>query len=70
MIKLFTKHPNSSGKGFLEHGLFAVKIAMRLIAKGLLFLVHAALPFIRIPYSLNLESTALFLFEKNNELED
>ena len=70
MLKLFTEHPASSGRTYLEHAYFAAKISVRLAKCSAFFMLHALLPFIDIPYNLNLESTALYLFERNNELED
>ena len=70
MLKMFTNHPALSNKTYLEHGFFAAKISARLWLSSVCFFLHACLPFIKIPYDLNLESTALYLFEKNNELED
>ena len=70
MFKLFTAHPTSSGKTYLGHAWFAARISARLAKSSICFIIHAVLPFINIPYNLNLESTALYLFEKNNELED
>ena len=70
MFKLFTEHPTEKNKSYLEHAWFALKISVHLLLSSLCFLVHAVFPFVEVPYNLNLESTALYLFEKNNELED
>ena len=70
MFGLFTKHPESIGQTYFQHASFAVKIGMKLFLSSCMFLIHGIFPFIKIPELLNLESTALYLFEKNNELDD
>ena len=70
MFKIFTAHPATKNKGYFDHAWLALKVSMRLSLSSTYFLIHALLPFIKIPYNLNLESTALYLFERNNELED
>ena len=70
MFNSFTKHAAEKNKSYLGHAWFALKIGLRLSLSSTCFFVHAVFPFIGIPYNLNLESTALYLFEKNNELED
>ena len=70
MLKIFTNHPAEKKKGYLEHSWYALKISARLMLSSILLFIHAFFPFIEIPYNLNLESTALYLFERNNELED
>ena len=70
MLKMFTNHPAEKKKGYLEHLWCALKISTRLVFSSILFFIHAFFPFIEIPYNLNLESMALYLFERNNEFED
>ena len=70
MFGLFTKHPESTNQTYFQHTLFAISIGIRLLRSSCIFLIHGIFPFIKIPESLNLESTALYLFEKNNELDD
>jgi len=70
MFKIFTAHPATKGKSYLGHAWFALKISTRLTFSSTFLFIHALFPFIKIPYNLNLESMALYLFEKNNELED
>ena len=64
------KHLKERKITYLQHFIFAMKISLKLTFASTAFLIHALLPFIEIPYNLNLESVALYLFEKNNELED
>tara|TARA_Y100001938_G_C8047158_1_gene409577 strand:+ start:209 stop:421 length:213 start_codon:yes stop_codon:yes gene_type:complete len=68
MFNLLTKHPAEKNKTYFQHAWFALKISTQLSVCSLVFAVHAVFPFIPIPYSLNLESTALYLFEKNNDI--
>ena len=70
MFDLFTKHPKTMNQTYTRHALFAVGVSVRLLQSSCIFLLHGIFPFIKIPESLNLESTALYLFEKNNELDD
>tara|TARA_Y100000034_G_scaffold49192_1_gene60817 strand:+ start:1063 stop:1275 length:213 start_codon:yes stop_codon:yes gene_type:complete len=70
MFKLFTSHLTEKKKNYLQHAWFALKVSVRLSLSSTFFFVHALFPFVKIPYDLNLESTALYLFERNNELED
>ena len=64
------KHLASKKTTYLQHFIFAMKVSFKLSLSSTAFFVHALLPFIKIPYDLNLESMALYMFEKNNELED
>lgn len=70
MFKLFTEHPAEKNKSYLDHAIFALKIGFHLSLSSTCFVVHAVFPFIKMPHNLNLESMAMYLFEKNNELED
>ena len=70
MFKMFTSHPAKKNKSYLSHAYFALKIGLHLYISSICFIIHSIFPFIEIPYNLNLESMALYLFEKNNELED
>lgn len=42
--RLFLDHPRSLGMDWLEHGVGAVAIGLRMIGGGLACLVHAAVP--------------------------
>jgi len=55
---------------YLQHFVFAMKVSIKLTLSSTAFFLHAFFPFIEIPYNLNLESMALYFFERNNELED
>jgi len=70
MFDLLTRHPKTTNQTYIRHALFAVRIGVRLFRSSCMFLIHGIFPFVKIPESLNLESTALYLFEKNNELDD
>jgi len=64
------KHLKERKISYVSHGLFALGIAIRLGASAVAFAIHAILPFVPIPESLNLEATGLYLFEKDNSLSD
>jgi len=64
------KHLKEKNKTYLQHFVFAFRVALRLSLSSLFFTIHAILPFIPVPYESNLESMALYLFERNNELEN
>ena len=70
MLDLFTKHPKSTNQTYFQHAFIAISIGIRLLRSSSMFFIHSIFPFIKIPELLNLESTALYLFEKNNELDD
>ena len=64
------KHLKEKKISYLEHFMFAAGVSWRLSVSSLFFILHAILPIIAIPYNYNLESMALYLFEKNNDLEN
>ena len=64
------KHLKEKNTTYLQHLVFAMKVSLKLTFSSTAFLVHAFFPFVKVPYDLNLESMALYLFERNNELED
>ena len=63
-------HLKTKKLSYTQHFLLAFGVALKLSLSSLFFTVHALLPFVPIPYSLNLESMALYLFERNNDLEN
>ena len=64
------KHLKERKLTYLQHFIFAMRISLKLTFASTAFFIHALFPFIEMPYNLNLESMALYLFERNNELED
>jgi hypothetical protein len=64
------KHLKEKRVSYLQHLLFAGRVALRLSLSSFFFTIHAVFPFVKIPYDLNLESMALYLFERNNDLEN
>ena len=64
------KHLKEKNAPYAQHFLFAIRVAFKLSVASLFFTIHAIVPSIPIPYSLNLESMALYLFERNNDLEN
>ncbi len=69
MYNVLAAHPHRQGLTYLEHWLFAMRIAGRLLATVVAFAVHAVLPFIHIEPRLDLESTTAFLLERNRWIE-
>ena len=64
------KHLKERKVTYLQHFIFALRVSLKLTFASTAFFIHALFPFIKIPYNLNLESMSLYLFERNNELED
>lgn len=65
----FTAHPRQQCITYLEHWLFAMGIACRLLASVTAFVAHAILPAIRIEPRLDLEATVEYLRERNRWIE-
>ena len=68
-MNIFTEHTTRQGVTYLEHMIFAMRIAIRLLNSGIAFSLHATLPFINIKKELDLEATEQFLREQNNWIE-
>lgn len=60
-----TDHPNERGYTYVEHALRALRVSGRLAAASLYFLVHALIPAVKIPPSLNFTALAQFLTDRN-----
>jgi Family of unknown function (DUF6356) len=60
-----TAHPHRQGIDYVEHWLFAMGIALRLLSSVVAFALHAILPFLPIAPRLDLEATAAYLAERN-----
>ena len=69
MYNVLAAHPHRQGLTYLEHWLFVMRIAGRLLATVVAFAVHAMLPFIHIEPRLDLESTTVFLLERKRWIE-
>jgi hypothetical protein len=65
----FTDHPHAQGITYLEHWIFAMGIAWRLLASVFSFAIHAMLPWITIQRRFDLEATSAFLLERNRFIE-
>jgi len=59
------KHLKENKETYLSHLFFAGKVGLTLIFRGVLFLLHALLPFRDIPKRWNLESTSIKLYRWN-----
>ena len=51
------KHLKDNNETYLSHFLFASKVGINLIFRGILFLIHAILPICDIPKKWNLKNT-------------
>jgi len=65
MTNPFTAHPHLQGISYVEHGWFAMGIALRLLSSVIAFALHAILPFLHIAPRFDLEATAAYLAERN-----
>ena len=52
------KHLQENNETYLNHMLFAGKIGLTLIFRGLIFILHAIFPICEIPRRWNLSSTS------------
>lgn len=68
-MNIFTQHTRAQGVTYIEHCLFALRIAARLLNTVIAFAVHAIFPFIDIRQDLDLEATTAFLDAQNNWIE-
>ena len=48
-------HVSDNNETYPSHLLFAGKVGLNFIVAGVMFLVHAALPFIQVPARFNIE---------------
>lgn len=55
---------------YVQHLFFWLRVGIRLSLSSTAILIYSVFPFVKVPYDLDLDSVALYLFEKNNELED
>ena len=51
-------HLKKNNETYLSHFLFAGKVGLTLIFRGIIFLLHAVCPICKIPNFLNLKSTS------------
>ena len=65
----FTAHPKQQRITYLEHWLFAMGIACRLLTSVVAFALHAMLPCIPIAPRHDLESTTAYLVARNKWIE-
>jgi len=68
-MNLFTAHPHEQGVSYIEHWVFAMGVAWRLLQSVVAFAVHALLPFISIERRLDFEATSRYLLERNRFIE-
>lgn len=68
-MNVFTEHTRKQGITYIEHWLFAMGIAARLLKSVIAFTLHAVFPFIDIDKKFDLEATARFIQEKNAWIE-
>ena len=63
------KHLRDNNISYINHCVFAGKIGLTLIFRGILFLLHAVLPVVDLPARWNLEDTARKLTVWNNSTQ-
>ena len=69
-MNIFTEHTQQQGVTYIEHWVFAMVIAKRLLQSVIAFALHAIFPFIDIKKELDLEATIRFINEQNDWIED
>ena len=69
IMNIFTTHTREQGVTYVEHLVFALRIATRLFGSVIAFTLHAIFPFIGIRKELDLEATAAFILEQNDWIE-
>ena len=52
------KHLKEHNETYSSHFKFAIKIGLALLLRGVIFIIHAFVPFIKIPVKLNLDATS------------
>ena len=62
-------HLKESRRTYLEHFLFASKISLTFLSRGVIFLLHAVFPFSRIAKKWNIDHTIKKLQEFNKHLQ-
>ena len=68
-MNIFTAHTAAQGVTYVEHLVFALRIAARLSRSVIAFTLHAIFPFIGIRKEHDLEATAAFILEQNDWIE-
>ena len=51
------KHLEEYNETYVGHFKFAIKIGLAFLLRGVIFIIHAFMPFIKIPTKLNLDAT-------------
>jgi len=65
LFENWRKHLKKNNETYLSHLLFAGKIGLTLIFRGIIFLLHGVLPICKIPEQWNLNNTTIKLQEWN-----
>lgn len=68
-MNIFTEHTREQGVTYVEHMIFALAIAARLLSSVIAFAAHGIFPFIGIRKELDLEATAEFIRQQNEWIE-
>lgn len=68
-MNIFTAHTREQGVTYLEHMVFALAIAARLLSSVIAFAAHGIFPFIGIRKELDLEATSEFIRQQNEWIE-
>jgi|ETNmetMinimDraft_4_1059912.scaffolds.fasta_scaffold538205_1 hypothetical protein len=62
------KHLEEAGQNYFQHMWFAGWVAVRLLVTAIVLLLHAILPILQMPRSLDIARTSDFLFDKDYDL--
>jgi len=63
-------HLQNTGISYKSHFKFAVCVALRLVPTVVLLLVHAMLPFVKLPKALSIAGTSNYLFDRECEVRE
>lgn len=57
IIDAFTSHPREAGENYFEHLLFTINMAIRVLACGIVLVIHGLLPFLFVKKASNMMKT-------------
>jgi len=63
-------HLKNTDIGYINHFKFATSMALRLIPTVILLLVHAILPFVKVPKALSIAGASNYLFDRECEVRE
>ena len=63
------KHLKENNETYISHLTFAARMSIHLFVRSIFFMLHAVLPFIDVPESLNLKNTCKLITKWNDYAE-